>query len=616
MVDDASMGEGSQVQTGVEREVEDLDLRRAEELFEIRAGRLATYQNVLLVVLAYYLFTNLLDGNFFIVLALLGVLFLNIASIWVLRYYRSLSSSSILFTSGVYISDLAGAASTGCVESQAIWGLAILPVLASSLFGTRGTIGWCVATLVGFAGLYGLGQVEALQELTIYVTRRERFVLCLTILASVSMSAYMTTSISARHLQSLRTQHAELEIDHLRAETSNHRKSRFLARMSHELRTPMNGLLGVTQHLLSSELSARSRQSIDIIQRCGENLLTMLNDALDSSKVDSSELAFNIIPVDLPHLLHDVHALFLARAKTLGIGLHLEVDRDCLWVRTDPTRIRQIVSNLVGNALRYSDSGDVTISMHSDADSDRAGSISKVAIAIEDQGIGMDDEQIARLFQSFEQVHDAGKECRGGTGLGLSISKRLVDGLKGRIDVQSAPGVGSKFTVELPVEQAQDCLDLTLSQVTGPVDDSVVSLAGLHILVVDDSEINLKVAQLCLHRLGIDVDVARNGLEAVSKCSECVYDAVFMDIRMPELNGLEATRKIRAFAGPGSQVPVIALTANAYTEDRKAALDAGMNAYVSKPFKREHIEDALRAVVVATSLSHSTEFNFERGKAS
>lgn len=585
------VGSTANPDAGVAANIRAFDTRNEAQLHTVRSKRLQVYQYLLGVLFIGYAIQTYAIGQWPIFLNQISCLPILAISWWFLhrRDNRRLASNIYL---GLQLWSIGiGTVLSGGIASPTIWTFALVPVTASSLTNSRGTACWTAVSGVALIGIWILDKIGVKPAIPPIPTNESVF-LCALMIIAFSMTAYMTSSESVQHLILINTQRNELANAHKKANEANRAKAKFLARMSHELRTPMNGLLGVTQHLLDEPMPERDLQAVDIVHRCAENLLTMLNDALDISKVDSSRVEISKRAVDIQRLLSDIHSLFLAKAKLDGIELVLDIQCDANWILTDPTRVRQIVSNLVGNALRYSDSGRVLVALKVDEKAP-----SQLCISVEDEGIGMDLSQISRLFQDFEQVHDDSDSDRGGTGLGLAISKRLAQMLDGDIRVTSERGQGSTFELLIPFIQQEPtgAFDVEKARHQRPT-----LLKGLKALVVDDSPINLKVATLALEKLGLECESAKDGQQALQCCKTNYYDAVFMDIRMPVMDGLAATRAIRAQESVGRRIPIIALTANAYKEDEQSALAAGMDAYVSKPFKLQDLERALYLVLHQT----------------
>lgn len=368
------------------------------------------------------------------------------------------------------------------------------------------------------------------------------------------------------------------------AEESARAKGIFLATMSHELRTPMNGVLGCTQLLQDTSLTDVQRQLLQTMHRSAEALLALVNDILDFSKIEAGKMSLETADVHLRPLIDDVLTLVSELAKKKALELTVDVAPDVPEsLRGDPVRLRQILFNLVGNAIKFTEAGRVAVSVTLQQSPAHLPDSILLGWKIADTGIGMTDEQQARLFQAYSQAEASTARKFGGTGLGLMICRQLVELMGGEIAVESRAGSGTTFsytTLLLPTIQREP-VGHAVTEVSKPE-----SKAGSpkRILVADDNEINQVVACKFLQKLGFEVEIARNGREAVEAASRTPYDAILMDCEMPEMDGYDATRAIRQReTGQERRIPVIALTGHASADDERVCLDAGMDAVLTKP---------------------------------
>ena len=374
------------------------------------------------------------------------------------------------------------------------------------------------------------------------------------------------------------------------AERASRTKSDFVSRMSHELRTPLNAIIGFAQLLEAEPLQDSQKRYVGLINSSGNHLMELINAVLDHAKIESGSLTLEKISYDFPATIESVRSIVLERASGKGLQFIATIADDLpKRLRGDPTRLRQVLINLLVNAVKFTERGSVELRVAVDD--------AQLIFSIRDTGIGMDEAALARLFQPFAQADETITRRYGGTGLGLLISKELIEAMGGSIEVESALGVGTCFWIRLPLQVAEDVE--TGRRLAGSGD--TVALADLvagPVLLVDDNRVNQQLGRAMLTRLGLAHDVAENGRIALERLAEKSYALVLMDMEMPEMDGLTATRLLRQQEKSGQRagyLPVIAMTANALAEDRERCRQVGMDGFVSKPISFAALEAEIRA---------------------
>ncbi len=382
-----------------------------------------------------------------------------------------------------------------------------------------------------------------------------------------------------------------LESELARSRQIDKAKDEFLAAMSHELRTPMNGVLGMAETLVSSPLDSQQKEQVHIITRSVESLLHIINDILDYSKLSNQNLTLQKKPFDLKQVMFDVQLLMESEASEKGLKLVFNYPENVpRHFMGDSTRIRQLAFNLLGNAIKFTEKGRVEFCCQLNLDG-------MVQLVIEDTGIGIAEDRLETIFGHFEQVDRSTTRKYDGTGLGLSISRQLARMMGGDITAQSVQGRGSIFTVNLLLERSE----APTKRIPSPHD---LPDFGFKALVVEDNKFNQVVIRNLLKKIGISCEVAENGQQAVDMIGQSECDLVFMDVRMPVMNGYEATQAIRARNDNLANIPILALTGETTKSDKARCLDVGMNLYMSKPVRLVELVDSIQSLEITSTVKN------------
>jgi signal transduction histidine kinase/ActR/RegA family two-component response regulator len=549
---------------------------------------------ILVTVSAVLALFTLLRQDYSFLAANLGLLGLVIGGLLFLRRGARAELVAMVLVGALYLAFVLGAIERGGIHSQPAQMLLIVPLLARFLAGRRAGAATFALVSVTFVllGVYGPGEATLNPIASLLIIN--------IVIVLVASAFELGSQEARRELDEANTElmatNADLVAARDAAELTLATRSAFLAAVSHEVRTPMSGILGVTDLLMQSALDAQQREQVELIRHSGEAILVITSDVLDFSKLDADKVQLEHVELDVVRVVEEALSLMRPRAQAKGLRLSSSVEsRSMPGYLGDPGRLRQVLLNLVSNAIKFTDAGAIDVRAFIDV---RGPAVDHVRFEVRDTGIGLTADQQAVIFEAFAQGDSSTARRYGGTGLGLAISTNLVALMGGELRVDSALGRGStfRFTIALPqaspqVAQGRQSDSLLVS----PDASSVFARAvPLSVLLAEDDVISRKVVKSLLERLGCSVDAVEDGEAAVEAVSTRGYDVVLMDCELPRLSGFEATARIRVLPEPACHTAVIAMTGHAMQGDRERCLEAGMNDYLSKPVRRRALITALR----------------------
>ncbi len=464
--------------------------------------------------------------------------------------------------------------------------------LAAMLLSGRAAFQIALLSLIGMSINYTLLRYDLLPPAITdeHQWLKSKYIISITIILIVTFCLYVLSRMErlkeyelSKEIETRKRIAQELEEAKTLAEQAYHNKSMFLATMSHELRTPLNSIIGNSELLHQQPFDKETLARVHDIHAAGQLLLSIVNDVLDLSKLDSYGIDLHTHVYDLAEQMQRIHRMMEIKVKP-GVSFTLHGVDKPLLVEADEHRVSQIVLNLVANALKFTDQGEVSLSLRKESEQ-------SISIQVKDTGIGISEKDAAALFQDFVQIRQHKHRQLEGTGLGLAIAQRLVSRMNGKIDLVSSPGEGSCFTVHLPLSMvtpaADDVVDKSIQQ------EAEMDFSRLTVLIVDDVDMNCMVLKALLEAFDVSqITMKHDGEEALELIRQGeLFDVIFMDMRMPKMDGLEATALIRKH---GYQKAIVAITANAFDEDKQACIEAGMNSFISKPIQLEDLKNVLQ----------------------
>ncbi|HEX8978160.1 MAG TPA: ATP-binding protein [Parasulfuritortus sp.] len=476
---------------------------------------------------------------------------------------------------------------SGGLHSMVLPWFSLIPLTSVLLLGFGAdTVAWtalaCLAVLA-----YGLAGVAGYRFPMLYETSGTDFFNTACVVGLVLILSLIAFTFGRNRNQAMETileQKIALEDALENAEAATRAKSAFLATMSHEIRTPLNAILGLTHLLRKGELAPKQDDRLDKIRKAGEHLLALINHILDLSKIETGKLELERIDFPISAVLDQVNSIIADSAKDQGLTVAVDYDGAPVWLNGDPTRLRQALLNYAGNAVKFTKRGTISLRVRLLEDQ---GTHVLVRFEVQDTGIGIAADKLPGLFQAFQQADSSTTRLYGGTGLGLAITRRLAALMGGTTGVESEPGVGSTFWFTARLGRGQP---MGQALATSAFKDNEAKLrrtsAGVRVLIAEDDPLNQEIAVAMLANTGLEVDLASDGRQAVAKAASTAYALILMDLQMPVMDGLEAARAIRAQPGCAA-VPILAMTATAFSDDKERCREAGMNDFIGKPVNPE-----------------------------
>jgi len=388
-------------------------------------------------------------------------------------------------------------------------------------------------------------------------------------------------------------------------------KDQFISNMSHEIRTPLNAVVGFTDLLAGTSLDTEQAEVVEIVRTASANLLSLINNILDLSKIESKNLELENVPIDINKITKDVIKILDTKAKNKGLAVNCHIAAEHLMVMGDQLRLTQVLFNLLGNAIKFTDVGTIDIYCK------RVGGDNQqkdyISFSIQDTGIGVAEDKQAEIFERFTQANANTQRLYGGSGLGLNITKSIIELYGGILKVQSQPGKGTTFYFTIPFNRyaEQEHSDDTLLEEAYSLLSKHTN-KPIHILLAEDNSVNAMLATLVLTKKGFTIEHVLNGELAVQAVKDKYYDVVLMDIQMPVMNGIDSARSIRKLEGELSKIPIIAMTAHSLQGEMQNCFDAGMNGYVAKPFKPENLFSTIFFVINEAHKNHPNDLHYQK----